>query len=61
MIYNWKQEVINTSSIQKNTGILELYLQMPTFLSHDFIFSSVPRFFIFFLPIIIFLDTKRFL
>lgn len=48
MIYNWKQEVINTSSIQKNTGILELYLQIPAFLSHDFIFSSVPRFFIFF-------------
>lgn len=44
MIYNWKQEVINTSSIQKNTGILELYLQTPAFLSDDFIFSSVPRF-----------------
>lgn len=44
MIFNWKQEVINTSSIQKNTGILELYLQIPAFLSHDFIFSSVSRF-----------------
>ena len=44
MIYNWKQEVINTSSIQKNTGILKLYLQIPSFISHDFIFSSVPRF-----------------
>ena len=44
MIFNWKQEVINTSSIHRNTGILELYLQIPAFLSHDFIFSSVPRF-----------------